>query len=61
MRFLEELWVNEEVEEMMEWAEEQEDYPVDEPWFTLFFRGSKPGNSGVKVSPKDYPKNYRMN
>lgn len=60
MRFLEELWVNEEVEEAAEFAREaiEEEGEEAAEWLTIFFG---PPWNGYPCQASDAPKNYRMN
>ncbi len=60
MRFLEELWVNEAVEEAAEFAKETIEEKGEDAaiWLVIFF--GKPWN-GFPCEAKDAPKNYRMN
>ena len=60
MRFLEELWVNEEVEEAAEFAREviEEEGEGAAEWLTISFE--EPWE-GFPCQASDAPKNYRMN
>ena len=59
MRFLEELWVNEGVEEFAVWAEEQEEYDKGELWFVI--QRGETVDDGIALNPSDAPDTYRMN
>lgn len=58
--WLKELWVDDKAFEMAEWALEQEKYPLDELWFVIDF-SDKERKTGLKIDPKDYPPNWRLN
>ena len=60
MRFLEELWVNEEIEEVAEFAKEviEEEGEEAAEWLTLCFHG---GWEGYPCRASDAPETYRLN